>query len=267
MLAATQTLLHLYYDYDRVVLPMSKLRAEGSTEKPTDVEPPAARLKRDAPVVLRSAVARAVATSILGPFIYALLVRPFAWPWSLYLARLFWSIPKDSAPPRFPPYHISLILRSATSGLLLLCLWDMSNAAFGAFVAQEPLKKGQPLTDDSRDPNGSLINGLKSKKEVPKVHLSTSSRNGSFTNKQSRLLLCGNYYTSAINSKREESLYFLKSIVQVGRLGRKLSKFVWIQSRVSMSASAISTIHLQLLVCQRNSPMNPSRLSHGCPRA
>ncbi|MCJ1244344.1 hypothetical protein MMC30_001542 [Trapelia coarctata] len=169
MLAATQALMHLYHDYDRVVLPMSQFKFGRPTDKPTDVEPPTARLKRDAPMVLRSAVARAVATSIVGPFIYALLVRPFAWPWSLYLARLFWSIPKDSAPPRFPPYHISLILRSAMSGMLLLYLWDMSNVAFSAFVAQEPLKKGRSLTDDSRDPNGSLLNGLKSKKEVPKT--------------------------------------------------------------------------------------------------
>jgi len=169
MLATTQALIHLYYDYDKVVLPISKLRAEGPADKPTDVEPPTARVKRDLPVAMRSSIARAVATSIVGPFVYALLVRPFAWPWSLYLARLFWSIPKDSAPPRFPPYHISLILRSATAGVLLLCLWDLSNAAFSAFVAQEPLKNGKPLTDDSRDPNGSLLNGLKSKKEAPRV--------------------------------------------------------------------------------------------------
>jgi nucleoporin NDC1 len=169
ILAATQALMHLYYDYDIVVLPIPKLKAGGSVDKPTDVEPPTARLKRDAPVALRSSIARAVATSIVGPFVYALLIRPFAWPWSLYLARLFWSIPKDSAPPRFPPYHISLILRSATAGMLLLCLWDLSNEAFSAFVAQEPLKKGRPLTDDSRDPNGSLLNGLKSKKEAPRV--------------------------------------------------------------------------------------------------
>jgi len=229
MLAASQALIHLYYDYDRIALPMSKSIAGGPSDKPTDVEPPTARLKRDAPVVLRSAMARAVATSIMGPFIYALLVRPFAWPWSLYLARLFWSIPKDSAPPRFPPYHISLILRSATSGMLLLCLWDMSNAAFSAFVAQEPLKKGQPLTDDSRDPNGSLLNGLKSQKAVPKVDPHCPEKQRVSTD-ISRLLLSGNYYTSATISKPGESLSFLKSIAQVGQLGHKLSMCVWIQS-------------------------------------
>lgn len=169
MLAATQALLHLYYDYDKVVLPTPRIRTETQAVQPAGVEPPKARLKRDTPIVVRSAIARAVATGILGPVVYALLVRPVAWPWSLYFARLFWNIPKDAAPPRFPPYHISLILRSAMSGMLLLCLWDLSNVAFSAFVAQEPLKKGQPLTDDSRDPNGSLLNGLKSKKEAPRV--------------------------------------------------------------------------------------------------
>ena len=68
-----------------------------------------------------------------------------------------------------PPYHISLIIRSAGSGFLLLLIWEISNAVFGAYVAQEPLKNGNPLSNDSGDPNGSLLNGLKSKNEVIKV--------------------------------------------------------------------------------------------------
>ncbi|KAI4246463.1 MAG: hypothetical protein LQ352_006385 [Teloschistes flavicans] len=40
-----------------------------------------------------------------------------------------------------------------------------------AYVAQEPLKRGQPLSEDSKDPNGSLINGLKAKKTAVKVSL------------------------------------------------------------------------------------------------
>ncbi|MCJ1283842.1 hypothetical protein MMC26_003173 [Xylographa opegraphella] len=52
---------------------------------------------------------------------------------------------------------------------MLLCLWEFSNAAFSAYVGQAPLKNGQPLTTDSRDPNGSLINGLKAKKEITRT--------------------------------------------------------------------------------------------------
>jgi nucleoporin NDC1 len=45
----------------------------------------------------------------------------------------------------------------------------MSNLLFSSFLGQPPLKKGRPLTDEAKDPNGSLINGLKAKKELVKA--------------------------------------------------------------------------------------------------
>ncbi|KAL6714877.1 hypothetical protein ACLMJK_007137 [Lecanora helva] len=50
--------------------------------------------------------------------------------------------------------------------VLLLTLWEFSNRLFGVYVAQEPLKKGQPLTSESKDPNGTLLIGLQVKREV-----------------------------------------------------------------------------------------------------
>ncbi|KUJ12091.1 putative acetyl-CoA hydrolase [Mollisia scopiformis] len=43
-------------------------------------------------------------------------------------------------------------------------LWEVGNAAFSVYVAQEPLKNERPITYESRDPNGSLLTGLKGKK-------------------------------------------------------------------------------------------------------
>ena len=40
-------------------------------------------------------------------------------------------------------------------------------------MAKAPLKNGQPLTFEAKDPNGSLLNGLKSKKPSIKVSKST----------------------------------------------------------------------------------------------
>ncbi len=50
-----------------------------------------------------------------------------------------------------------------------MIMWEFANAAFGVFVSQEPLKKGRPLTDDTKDSNGSLLAGLKAKKNFPRV--------------------------------------------------------------------------------------------------
>ncbi|MCJ1401728.1 hypothetical protein MMC11_004945 [Xylographa trunciseda] len=170
MLATTQAIIHLYYDYDRVVLPIGP---PGPVELPVsasnDTKTPLNQLKVTARARTISITTRAVATGLLGPVFYALCIRWIAWPWTVRVARLMWNIQRDSVPPRFPPYHIGLILRSITAGLMLLCIWEFSNAAFSAYVAQQPLKNGYPLTTDSRDPNGSLLNGLKSKKEIPRT--------------------------------------------------------------------------------------------------
>ncbi|MCJ1392234.1 hypothetical protein MMC18_005101 [Xylographa bjoerkii] len=170
MLATTQALNHLYYDYDRIVLPVDLPGPVGHPDAASnDKKTPLDKLKLTARMRFISATTRAVAISILGPFVYAFCIRWVAWPWTVRIARVIWNIQRDSAPPRFPPYHIGLILRSFVAGLMLLCIWEFSNAAFSAYVAQEPLKNGQPLTTDSRDPNGSLLNGLRSKKEIPKT--------------------------------------------------------------------------------------------------
>lgn len=49
-------------------------------------------------------------------------------------------------------------------------VWSSGNTAFSVFMVREPLKDGNPLTSESKDPNGSLLNGLKSKKLSIKVN-------------------------------------------------------------------------------------------------
>lgn len=56
-----------------------------------------------------------------------------------------------------------------TEGTLLVVLWEFVNKTFDVYLAQEPLKNDVPITNDSTDPNGSLLNGLKSKKDTVRV--------------------------------------------------------------------------------------------------
>ncbi len=48
-------------------------------------------------------------------------------------------------------------------------MWMLGNSAFSIFLVKEPLKNGKPLTSEAKDQNGSLLNGLKSKKPVIKA--------------------------------------------------------------------------------------------------
>ncbi len=183
--ATVQSLLHLYYDYDQVPLSTTTvLPSETATKEPVgvladllvqslaQVEPLRPLFWYDSKdiftSVTRNIILRAVCVSFLSPFLYTIFIRRKAWSWSLSFAKLVWDVP--STPLSFiPPHYPSLIYRSLTSGFFLLLLWEASNVLFTVYVAQAPLKKGQPITAESKDPNGSLLTGLKAQKEVPKV--------------------------------------------------------------------------------------------------
>lgn len=171
MLALAQTFIHLYYDYDRVFRPTGP-ETRAADRRPRVVGKPMAQLQASAPFLLRRILFRSVVISVVGPFVYTVFLRGTAWSWMLSLARIFWSMPAVAEMPFMPPYHISLLARSWVASLFLIGLWESSNAIFGAFLAQEPLKKGLPLTDASQDPNGTLVNGLQANKDVVKVGFS-----------------------------------------------------------------------------------------------
>ena len=177
LLAFMQAMCHLGLEYDRIALPMNPAKPKTGPEDeksamekkvPPSVQP-LEELKIRIPSTLRIMGLQSATTAILAPIIYALFIRNRAWEISMFFARLLWDVAPVAELSYIPPYHISLIWRSMTSSFLLLLLWQSANAVFGAFFASEPLKRGQPLSSASPDPNGSLLDGLKSKKEINKV--------------------------------------------------------------------------------------------------
>ncbi|KAI9867201.1 MAG: hypothetical protein M1813_009479 [Trichoglossum hirsutum] len=169
--ATTQSFMHLFYDYDRVFFPVTKVTTGPSSEDQHAqlTIPPLMQLKTEMPQILSRALKRAIVVASTSPFIYALFIRHIAWSWTYFFAKAVWKLPKSSPLSTIPPLHIFLLLRGLTSGFMLLFLWDIVNQTFGLYLAQEPLKRGGPLTEGTRDPNGILLNGLKSKKNITKA--------------------------------------------------------------------------------------------------
>lgn len=173
-------MLHLYYDYDHIPLPITTAEAEPITPKAKGlVDSISARMQPLLPMfswdansitesILRNSITRTVCASFIAPFIYGFLIRRTAWDCSLALATSLWDV-STSRLSFIPPHYPSLVFRSCTSGLLLMFLWESSNVFLTTLVAQEPLKRGQPLSSESKDPCGTLIGGLKSKREVLRV--------------------------------------------------------------------------------------------------
>ncbi|CAF9920898.1 MAG: hypothetical protein ALECFALPRED_001659 [Alectoria fallacina] len=165
MLAILQSGSHLYYDYDSGSLPVTRAKTGASSGQPRKQEHPIFQMKALLPNLSRKTGIQAAGMAFWGPIIYTLFIRRAAWSLSLYFAALLWDVPASQL-SYIPPYHYSLILRSFTSSVLLITLWEFSNAIFSTYLTQEPLKREQPLTSDSKDPNASLLNGLKAKRET-----------------------------------------------------------------------------------------------------
>ena len=175
-LAIVQTGVHLCYDYDRIDMPITKTTPQGSSVNDA-IHSPEKKLWAKMPALAMSAMYRTVVMAIVSPFIYSVTVRNFAWGFTRSFAKYFWSLPKSNALPTIRPFHWGLLLRTVSAGFLLTMLWEVGNAAFSLYVAQEPLKNERPITYESRDPNGSLLTGLKGKKLQTRVSYVRQQRN------------------------------------------------------------------------------------------
>lgn len=170
MLAIVQTIIHLSYDNDSIRISTSVPSFSKHSYQRFQIElPPIQRVRLELPSMLRQIATLSLFMAFSGPIFYAMFLRRRAWTVSMALASTFMDVPRSGKLSYIPPYHITLVLRSLISGSLLLLLWRGSNVLFSVYVGQEPLKGGEPITNETKDPNGSLISGLKAKKQLPKV--------------------------------------------------------------------------------------------------
>ncbi|KAL9617173.1 MAG: hypothetical protein Q9160_008027 [Pyrenula sp. 1 TL-2023] len=173
MVAFVQAFRHLYHDYDGLLIPISRSQSASGDHLTHPIDPIADQIKsgpkvRD--VVLLGAGKVAFLTAIALPFIYPFVFRSIFWSFHLMFAKIMYRISRSSEhPSTYPPANPYMIFRTAVVGFLLLSSWEIASLLFTAFLVQEPLKKGQPISTTTRDPNGTLLSGLKAKKEVVKT--------------------------------------------------------------------------------------------------
>lgn len=169
-LAIVQTGFHLYYDYDAIRMPSQKANPDITSDQPSHmVTQPAPQFKTKLPELARNSIFRVGVMVVISPFIYSLTIRNSTWTFTRSFAKIFWKLPKTSILPTTRPFHWSVLLRTGTAGFFLTILWEVANTLFSIYVAQEPLKNDRPITYESKDPNGSLLTGLKAKKLQTRV--------------------------------------------------------------------------------------------------
>jgi nucleoporin NDC1 len=170
-LAVAQTGVHLWKDYDRINIPAMQPKkldelAAGSTVK-KGPKPRLVLLKQLQPMLI-TAAGLTLFVTISGTLCYFLGPRQLLWDYYYSFSRNFISLAKTSKPTGLAPFA-PLVAKFVVEGTLLVLLWEFANKAFDLYIAQEPLKNDKPITDDSKDPNGTLLNGLKAVKRAVKV--------------------------------------------------------------------------------------------------
>lgn len=178
VLAMVQTISHIKDDYDSIDVSSLKPKKDredgtppGAARKPS---PRQALVTRLPGTFTTASVGTAIAL-LLGTSAYFFVFRNLIWDYYYSFSRSFISLSKMSKPTGVAPF-MPLVWGFMVEGTLLMILWHFVNQAFGLYIAQEPLRNDQPITNDSKDPNGTLLNGLKSKKDAVKVSLAISNR-------------------------------------------------------------------------------------------
>lgn len=184
-IAVAQTALHFVRQEDKVAVPLGKEQNEASSVSggtysrvPTSIY----QLRARAPEILRRITILALPGFVATIVLYFALLRRLVWPFFHRMAQVFYSdLATESGASGIHIGRIpQLAWQSFTSAAMLALLWELSNTAFSIYMAEPPIKRDEPLTSEikdntgvivvkSKDPNGSLINGLQSKKELPKA--------------------------------------------------------------------------------------------------
>ncbi|KAK3684233.1 nucleoporin protein Ndc1-Nup [Podospora appendiculata] len=166
ILGITQALLHLFKDNDRLSLGTVRKQNSADAGKTQNGDPAVMgrRFWDQMPVILISAINQSLIGLVATCIVYPLFLRQTVWHATMTVCRWFYNLPRTNMLPPSLPFSRNALFRCWIASVLLLLMWTAGNAAFSIFLVKEPLKNGRPLTSESRDPNGSLLNGLKSKK-------------------------------------------------------------------------------------------------------
>lgn len=173
-----QGIFHIYRDDDRLLLGSVKLDNEHPEAQDAHSNWQT-RLKKEAPALASLAAMQSAGALVVNIILYhvsapgvlaGLSIRGAAWRTALSFFRTFYTLPKTNmVPATFAGINGWMWLRCIWTGSMLLFMWLTGNKLFSVLLVRAPLKLGKPLTSESKDPNGSLLNGLKSKKLHIKV--------------------------------------------------------------------------------------------------
>ncbi|KAK0747483.1 nucleoporin protein Ndc1-Nup [Apiosordaria backusii] len=157
---------HLAGDIDRLTYGIAKPQnADGNANADDgDSNTQLQKLAQKLPEIMVFTMTQALTSTTATMVVYSLFLRGFIWRTTMAFLRPIYNLPKTNMTPQTLPFSLAIILRCLWVSMLLTFVWTTANTAFSLFLVKNPLKNNKPLTSESKDPNGSLLNGLKAKK-------------------------------------------------------------------------------------------------------
>ncbi|KAI0859861.1 nucleoporin protein Ndc1-Nup [Xylaria cubensis] len=171
VLGLAQGVIHVASDQNRLVLGAVQPRPEGEDGNEANAAQPAppehwsTKIGQWTPILIVRCGMLAITVSAVNYIALYHFLRVYAWRSSMWLFRFVYAdLPRYNLPPGNAPWSFWMLGRTIWASFLLGLLWYFANTTIRVQLTREPLKNDQPLTAESKDPNGSLLNGLKSKK-------------------------------------------------------------------------------------------------------
>ena len=166
--------IHLYQGRSSLLIPVSKLpttpNADPTAQKTHPVKPIAVQLQRKLISSLKESGYVAGLTMLTAPFINGFFFRNLLWQLHLAIAKPFFNLSRANARPiGYPPLGLLYLCHCLLAGFLLVLTWELTSTLFLTYLNQEPTKSGVPLSANSKDPNRTLLNGLKAKRDTVKT--------------------------------------------------------------------------------------------------
>lgn len=143
------SILHVIMDYDLLRFPMIPLTVA-----------PRKRIEgRLADVTILSAI-YATGAVFVFPLIYWMF-RNKIWISCLFFSRIFFRITQLNDYVVSFPLSLGLFVQLYASTFFVVWLWEFTNNAFSVYMSLGPLHRGVAISEKSKDPNGTLVTGLK----------------------------------------------------------------------------------------------------------
>lgn len=153
-------------DQSSMPLPTSPVNSQGTK---TEDEAAIARISGRALTMAQAAASFSFVSTLTTLLCYSLVFRRPLWHFTMTFAKAFANIARSDAEPPSSFYFGGVILKAAFIGFLLSMTWQLDNLLFEVFMVTAPIKNALPLSASSKDPNGTLLNGLTRKSDLIKT--------------------------------------------------------------------------------------------------